>query len=71
MKKIALIVGSISLAAAPVLAQTQIAVEPVTSESKLGETNKFGLALAAIAAVVIVASIATSGNDGDDEPVSM
>ena len=69
MKKIALIVGSLSLAATPVLAQTQIAVEPVTSENKLGEdANIAGLIFAALAAGLIIAAIISSEND--DDPIS-
>ncbi|MEP2734759.1 MAG: hypothetical protein ABJP34_00555 [Erythrobacter sp.] len=70
MKKIALIASSVALAATPVLAETQIAVEPTTAESNLGETNKLGLAFAVIAAAVIAGAIFFSGDDGDDEPIS-
>ena len=68
MKKIALLASSIALAATPVLAETQIAVEPVEAESNLGETNKIGLVFAAIAAAIIAGAIFFS--DGDDDPIS-
>ncbi|MEO9462571.1 MAG: hypothetical protein ABJ242_07540 [Marinomonas sp.] len=71
MKKIALIAGSIALAATPALAETQRKAEPITQESKLGEgTNIAGLIFALIAAGVIAGAIFFSGDSGEDEPIS-
>lgn len=69
MKKIALFASSIALAATPVLADTQIAVEPTTSENNLGEgANIAGLIFAALAAGLIIAAVISSEND--DDPIS-
>ncbi len=64
MKKFGLLLGSLALAATPVMAETQRATAPVTAESELeGEGVLAALLLAAVIATLVVIG-------SDDDPVS-
>ena len=70
MKKIGIILGSVALMSAPVLAQAGPAIAPTEEESALG--GEFGpnlFALALVAGIVAMAVLAFTDGD-DDEPVS-
>ncbi|MGB3470886.1 MAG: hypothetical protein WBA51_08715 [Erythrobacter sp.] len=71
MTKIGIILGSLALISAPVLAQSVPSIAPTSDESALGgESGANVIAAGLIAGIIAIGVLAFTIGDDDDQPIS-